>query len=371
MSRTRLVVVVSAVVALVSGVLILVGVGGFARRLDFLRASVAAGAALALGAAWFLQATSVLLQDRTRRGSESIRAQASRTGRRVERLVEDAGTAATTLAVLGRRVDETAEAVRLLRMDFEKLEAALHREGELLRDVVQEELMRGAGHDGVLQTLVRNENTALYGQIEGVLHLDRLIDASPPLGPLGGFALRADLAAHLIRVCHRYQPRTVVEAGSGMSTVLFAAALRDLGAGHVTALEHNPEYADETRRLLAERGLSDRATVIDAPLVRTVIEDETYLWYDLAEADLPTSIDLLFVDGPPGSTGPQARFPAVALLYGYLSPEALVVLDDTHRSDEQAVVERWRQFLPQHSVTQIPHLVGTAEFRPSAMESDT
>ena len=33
-----------------------------------------------------------------------------------------------------------------------------------------------------------------------------------------------------------------------------------------------------------------------------------------------TSFDLLFVDGPPAATGHQARYPALPLLSGLLSP---------------------------------------------------
>jgi hypothetical protein len=52
-------------------------------------------------------------------------------------------------------------------------------------------------------------------------------------------------------------------------------------------------------------------------------------------------IDLLFVDGPPKATGPQARFPAIPVLLSQLSDDALIVLDDTAREDERAISDRW------------------------------
>ncbi|MGI9528709.1 MAG: hypothetical protein ACR2NG_03285 [Acidimicrobiia bacterium] len=49
----------------------------------------------------------------------------------------------------------------------------------------------------------------------------------------------------------------------------------------------------------------------------------------------------MIVDGPPGTTGPLARYPAVPILFDRLSPSALIFLDDAYREDEQESVRRW------------------------------
>ena len=43
------------------------------------------------------------------------------------------------------------------------------------------------------------------------------------------------------------------------------------------------------------------------PLVEQAIGEETYRWYDLTGMDDLEWIDLVFVDGPPGTTGPLAQ----------------------------------------------------------------
>ena len=51
---------------------------------------------------------------------------------------------------------------------------------------------------------------------------------------------------------------------------------------------------------------------------------------------------LLFVDGPPGSTGPFARYPVVEKLGSRMATGGIVVMDDTNRDDETAIVADWR-----------------------------
>jgi predicted O-methyltransferase YrrM len=135
---------------------------------------------------------------------------------------------------------------------------------------------------------------------------------------------------------------TVVECGSGLSTVTIARALRDLTTGHVHALEHDSQWAATTRRALEEQGLAEFATVIDAPLVDG--------WYDPAALDhLPAQgIKLLLVDGPPAGEPEteRSRYPALPALAGRLAPTAAILLDDADREGERWTLQRWLAELP-------------------------
>ena len=78
-----------------------------------------------------------------------------------------------------------------------------------------------------------------------------------------------------------------------------------------------------------------------APLTPTTLPDHEGSWYDPAAlADLH-DVGLTFVDGPPGSGGPQARYPTVPLLADRMAPTCAIVLDDANRRDERDVTERW------------------------------
>jgi len=141
---------------------------------------------------------------------------------------------------------------------------------------------------------------------------------------------------------------SIVECGSGESTVAIAALLAERRTGHLYSLEHDPGWAAQTRRELTRAGVSERASVIEAPLAPHPLAARDCGWYDTeALGLLPEHIDLLLVDGPPGALAAngQSRYPALPLLAPRLAEGALVILDDIHRPGERAVVERCRREL--------------------------
>jgi len=132
-----------------------------------------------------------------------------------------------------------------------------------------------------------------------------------------------------------------LECGSGTSTLFLARALQLKGSGRLIALEHMEEFLEPTIEALKRHGLDDVAEVRHAPLSEVEIDGDTYLWYDPSSILDLSDIDLLIVDGPPGSTGTRARFPAYPLLNERLALSALILVDDLQRSDERAVVDAW------------------------------
>jgi hypothetical protein len=137
----------------------------------------------------------------------------------------------------------------------------------------------------------------------------------------GDFALNPTDLLDLLHLVRLRQPRLVVELGSGTSTVWLAYALEQYG-GKLVSLDHDSDYARQSRTMLAAHGLSAVAEVRDAPLRELTANGKTYQWYDVDQlADL-TGIDLLLVDGPPAATGP----------------------DD--REDERDAVRRWTEEVP-------------------------
>lgn len=136
--------------------------------------------------------------------------------------------------------------------------------------------------------------------------------------------------------------RTVLEVGSGLSTVWLALAAR--ACPHpvrIVSLEHDLTFSKQTSDALARNGLAEFVEVRTSPLEKISVDGQDFLWYSVdAIADLD-DIDLVFVDGPPAATGHFARYPAYPLLARHLAPSALVVLDDTGRDDERAILTSW------------------------------
>ena len=178
---------------------------------------------------------------------------------------------------------------------------------------------------------------------EMVRAYERLVPHHHPMPELGGWAATPSTMLWILDHVMSSQVSTIVECGSGASTVWIATALeRRGGEGRVVGLESSDKYAELTRAELERLGLSGRATVVHAPLVDTALPDQSSQpWYDVAGLQLSEPIDLLFVDGPRSNVAPLARYPAFPLLADRLSPSAVVILDDTGRAAEDAIVERW------------------------------
>jgi predicted O-methyltransferase YrrM len=211
---------------------------------------------------------------------------------------------------------------------------------------------------------VRNEGLVHVTQgLQSVARLEFELELDRPFPPTRGFAASADVLVHLVRYIRDNRPDTVVECGSGVSTVAIARAMQLARHGHLHSLENDADFAEATRVLLDEYGLSDRATVHTAPLVAHTIGGATWQWYSLDGLPADLSIDLLFVDGPHEAVQQLARYPAGPLLFRRLTPSASVFLDDAARHDEQAVVRRWLAENPRLEARTIPTEKGCVELR--------
>jgi hypothetical protein len=173
------------------------------------------------------------------------------------------------------------------------------------------------------------------------------IGAPSPGTPAPPWTCWSRPAVAMLRVLGHVRDLTsphVVECGAGVSTLYIASQLRSLGRGHLWSIESDPEWARQTRALLEARGLEGWATIVVATITDVAIEGRVVRWYDrdaLAGVLALRDVGLLLVDGPPALTCSEARFPALPAFAPILAPEALVILDDAYRADEQAIVARW------------------------------
>ena len=185
------------------------------------------------------------------------------------------------------------------------------------------------------------ENRAQFSQVEAMLGLLRILDPKYPLPATRGWAASPDMLREIVMQVLTDAPELVLEASSGTSTLAIAYALERVGKGRVIALEHDAVYAERTRRMLVLHGLQHRATVVHAPLVEYRINGVELLWYDISKAVIDLPIDMVVVDGPPDTTRPMARYPAIPVLLSKLAGSSRVLLDDGGRQDERATAQRW------------------------------
>lgn len=193
---------------------------------------------------------------------------------------------------------------------------------------------------------VRFLHRELITDIQALEQLLARYTPEAPLPSVAGWALSPVGLLALVNVIESHQASTVVECGSGTSTLWIAYALKRLGRGRLIALEHLPEYAERTRSVLAEHGLTAHAEVRLAPLATRSTPRGDFPWYSFDATELTEPIDLLLVDGPPQSTGRHARYPALSVFADHLAPNALIIADDTDRPDEQDMLEYWSEDYP-------------------------
>ena len=197
-------------------------------------------------------------------------------------------------------------------------------------------------------TLARrlDELEADVAQTQPLVTLGKILPTRRPLPPLRGYAIAPDFAVMLAELVADHRPELVVETGSGASTVILAHALERLGRGRVLALEHDPKYARRTREELARHGLTEYATVVDAPLEPVRVRGKTYRWYSPSAIDHLQDIDLVVDDGPPRHVGDELRYASLHLLAPRMHADGLFVLDVVGE-EEREMLRRWRAELPE------------------------
>jgi len=176
--------------------------------------------------------------------------------------------------------------------------------------------------------------------------LHQHLDPGLPLPPTGGWAATPDFLILVVDEILRSKPALVVEAGSGVSSVIIGLALERVGGGRLVSFEHDDDHCHRTRREVDRFGLGHRVEVVHAPLRDMQIDGVPLRWYAVEDWSPDTDVSLLVVDGPPQETSRLARYPAVPVLIAHLAPGATILLDDGRRADEREAVRRWQTEVP-------------------------
>jgi predicted O-methyltransferase YrrM len=158
---------------------------------------------------------------------------------------------------------------------------------------------------------------------------------------LGSWKADTGFLHRIVDAVEELRPANVVELGAGATTLVCARALELNGGGRLHSFDQNAGFVDATRQWLREEGAEAR---LDHAPLRARVTGWPGAWYDLA--DVPETIDLLIIDGPPWSVHPYVRG-AAEVLFDRLTPGAIVLLDDGARPGERVVARRWRENWPQ------------------------
>lgn len=177
-------------------------------------------------------------------------------------------------------------------------------------------------------------------EVEALMQLYSDLEPRWVMPSLGRWALDARSALHLRQLVEDKKPKRIVEFGGGSSTVWLAYLCEKIDA-ELISIDHHPTFHQRTRDALERHGLSGVVDTRLGELEDYELDGESFSWYARSSYRDLTDIDMLFIDGPPSTTGSLARYPALPLLQDALSPAALVLLDDADRADEMTTLERW------------------------------
>ncbi|MFT4117246.1 O-methyltransferase [Bradyrhizobium sp.] len=141
-----------------------------------------------------------------------------------------------------------------------------------------------------------------------------------------GFSIHPEQGELIYMLCRGLRATRVAEFATsvGMSTLYFAAAMRDNGGGIVIGSEIVPAKVETARRNLAEAGLSDYAEIREGDARKTL-------------RDLGGPVDFILIDGWPREDGPSLAREVIEIV----APQLLVggyVMNDNAEPDYLAFI---------------------------------
>jgi len=189
--------------------------------------------------------------------------------------------------------------------------------------------------------VLQNQQINLYKQQQALASIHGVINLRSPLPVMGEWAAAPDFLQIIAEIILDRKPETIVECGSGASTVVVGYLLEKNERGRIFSLENKNNFYEKNKHLIARHNLSQYVSIVDAPLVECKVNNHSYEWYDTTQiADLE-SIDMLIVDGPAGN-----RYPVLPLLFNQLSDNVFVIIDDCKREKDGENILRWLAEFP-------------------------
>lgn len=154
---------------------------------------------------------------------------------------------------------------------------------------------------------------------------------------------------------------TVLELGSGISTIIFASGLSRLSQNSsIVTLEAEERWMEAIQKMVVKYELTDYVRVHHVPYKQYAV----YIWFDeqaIKEILGDKKIDILVVDAPPDTLCHYSRRPAMPFFLPYLKRESIVVLHDAKRPDEVQIVREWKYYF--HECETIDTPLGLAVFK--------
>jgi hypothetical protein len=269
----------------------------------------------------------------------------------------------------------TKSEISQISESFESLaDSILQQKSELQSQLKKQSQAMDKVRD-TLSKSIKTEVTNATKQLEAFFEIKSYFETGEVIGELHGWPISPDLGLFLIQQLETTPYDLVIEFGSGTSTQLMAKTLEVIAKRHPTrsrptqvAFEHLANYHEKTLSVLQQSRLAESVHFHLTPLAPYQAPDgAAYDFYDCEahlqalslEFDNKNALRIfVLVDGPPKSTGVNARYPALPLLLKQFEHAHIdMVLDDYNRPEEKEVAQKWVAALQamqiEHSSTKI------------------
>lgn len=275
---------------------------------------------------------------------------------------EKAALAAERDSLLRQKAELQLDIKESISQYQKQIETLLNEQGVISNENSQKQLDAIAGLRKFVNNHVKNETTNIARQIGDFINLQKYLEegkfANVDL-EINGWPASTDFLYFLVKHLENNHYDAVVELGSGTSTLVIAKTLANLNyqtpSCRQTAFlsfDHLEAFHQQTLLRLKKIGLEDTVSLIHAPLKKfTAPDGAEYDYYDCLESlaelakgflDTPPRL-LVIVDGPPGSLGPNARYPIGPIMQHIFNhAEVDFILDDAARPAEKDVFQRWK-----------------------------
>jgi len=189
--------------------------------------------------------------------------------------------------------------------------------------------------------------------------------------PMTSYTLSPTTIVHILNEIILLKRKTIVEFGSGVST-LFIARLLSYHKLNATlfSIDHEKKWQNVLQSSLDTEGTGANVKLICAGLESSKgFENQECRWYSksLLGKKLPEKIDLVIVDGPPFSTGQYSRYFAVPFLKNRLLDDYSIFLDDVFRKGESDILNAWENILGVNPINYIRYAVFTTNNKVSTV----
>lgn len=193
----------------------------------------------------------------------------------------------------------------------------------------------------VLSPLHRGPDPLLAGYDAGETSADLIQDAGLRAAlsglVLNGWALDTETLNYLWNNLMLERPKSIVEAGSGVSTIALSYYLRYQGlSGPVLSIEQSATVLMCVHERLSARNLSGLCSLVHVPVAAGGGYDFRICEHPLRPA---VPVDWVLIDGPAGPD--MCRLGVLPFLTRFCRVGARWFMDDCYRDGEISVLEHW------------------------------